>query len=548
MAPRKSDFDFDVPMNDPSFSAFAKALERLSNAGRTDAYRYDQEDDTEEDTEEGTEEDSLKPIHMAAEAGDLPSLRRLLDQGVSPDERCHYSFMVGDMLNLDLDDLEDLDESMNVTPLMIAAAANFDAGVQELLARGASIESKTNEGRTALWYAAAFHARKTLKRLIAAGADVNVADLRGNTPLGLAIYCPSQPRILSDLLAAGANPNQANEERCTPLHFAAADGTVKQVKLLLDAGANPHIKDRDGWVPLWHCTSNINPSPIIDLLRPFGHYWTASDLNRSSRHNSIPLFANACSQCSSLPFILQLIREGANINTTYSMGATPLILALSTCNQPAYSALLECGANPNQPDARGMTPLIVALSENDEHAALSLLLYGSDINASDPLGQSPLDYALNGTFRLRFLATLIDRGADVNARDHQNCTPLMHAVRNTNETEIIKLLLSRGADPNVINDHGETALHFAAEDADPYFLRTLLAAGADPCLIDPDCGVSALDEAVRSNSHTCVRHLVNALPNSPAAANILRESLDIARQERNSRAAKLIENKLATLE
>ena len=87
MAPRKSDFDFDVPMNDPSFSAFAKALERLSNAGRTDAYRYDQEDDTEEDTEEGTEEDSLKPIHMAAEAGDLPSLRRLLDQGVSPDER-----------------------------------------------------------------------------------------------------------------------------------------------------------------------------------------------------------------------------------------------------------------------------------------------------------------------------------------------------------------------------------------------------------------------------------------------------------------------------
>ena len=535
-------------MNDPSFSAFAKALERLSNAGRTDAYRYDQEDDTEEDTEEGTEEDSLKPIHMAAEAGDLPSLRRLLDQGVSPDERCHYSFMVGDMLNLDLDDLEDLDESMNVTPLMIAAAANFDAGVQELLARGASIESKTNEGRTALWYAAAFHARKTLKRLIAAGADVNVADLRGNTPLGLAIYCPSQPRILSDLLAAGANPNQANEERCTPLHFAAADGTVKQVKLLLDAGANPHIKDRDGWVPLWHCTSNINPSPIIDLLRPFGHYWTASDLNRSSRHNSIPLFANACSQCSSLPFILQLIREGANINTTYSMGATPLTLALSTCNQPAYSALLECGANPNQPDARGMTPLIVALSENDEQAAHSLLAYGADINAADPLGQSPLDYALNGNFRLRFLETLIDVGADVNARDHQNCTPLMHAVRNTNETEVIKLLLSRGADPNVINDHGETALHFAAEDADPYFLRTLLAAGADPCLIDPDCGVSALDEAVRSNSHTCVRHLVNALPNSPAAANILRESLDIARQEHNSRAAKLIENKLATLE
>ena len=81
-----------------------------------------------------------------------------------------------------------------------------------------------------------------------------------------------------------------------------------------------------------------------------------------------------------------------------------------------------------------------------------------------------------------------------------------------------------------------------------YILRALLDAGASPRLIDPDCGVSALDEAVRSRSHTCTRYLLDALPNSPAVANILRNSLNIDRQENNSRAAKLIEKKLATVE
>ena len=530
MPPRKHDFNFKDHTNDLDFSSFAKFLEK---------YAGTPEDDTE------AEKGCTKPIHLAAEAKDLSRLRRLLDRGVSPDERSCYIFTSDHVL---MDDPEDLPESKDVTPLMVATSVDFDAGVQELLARGANIECKDSEGRTALWYASAFHARKALACLIAAGADVNVADLGGNTPLGLAIYCPNPPHILSDLLAAGANPNLANEARRTPLHFAAANGTVTQVKMLLDAGANPHIKDRDGWIPLWHCTSNANPFPIIDLLRPFGGYWTASDLNRSSRRSLTPLFANACMRCANSLLIQQLIKDGADVNAVFPTGVTPLTLALTTCNQPAYTTLLECGADPNQPNLLGMTPLMVALSEGSESAARALLANGANVNDVDSLGQSALDYALGECFDKKFLTFLLDQGADVNALDDRNCTPLMHAVRNTNETAIIELLLSRGANPNVISEDGETALHFAAENADTHFLRALLDAGADPCLIDPDCGASALDEAVLSSSHTCVRYLLDALPNSPAAVNILHESLDIAQQENNSRAAKLIENKLATME
>jgi len=60
------------------------------------------------------------------------------------------------------------------------------------------------------------------------------------------IGIPSNSTI-HDVIFAGSDPNrQTTAGKATPLHRAAFQGDIQIVKLLLDAGARPDIKDSDG--------------------------------------------------------------------------------------------------------------------------------------------------------------------------------------------------------------------------------------------------------------------------------------------------------------
>ena len=57
---------------------------------------------------------------------------------------------------------------------------------KELIAAGADINKEDNDGRTALWTAAAKGHTECLQELIAAGADINKEDNDGRTALWIA--------------------------------------------------------------------------------------------------------------------------------------------------------------------------------------------------------------------------------------------------------------------------------------------------------------------------------------------------------------------------
>jgi signal recognition particle protein len=61
--------------------------------------------------------------------------------------------------------------------------------------------------------------------------------------------------VLSGLISHLSSPHVSHTHpppchTCSALHFAAAVGATKCVKLLLDAGADPDLQDREGYTPL----------------------------------------------------------------------------------------------------------------------------------------------------------------------------------------------------------------------------------------------------------------------------------------------------------
>jgi ankyrin repeat protein len=173
---------------------------------------------------------------------------------------------------------------------MIAAAERGElVVVKKLLAGGARIDARDQRGRSALLAATHRNRVEVARLLIQEGADVNAKDFVQDSPY---LYAAAEGRIeiLRMTLAAGADLKDTNRYRGTGLIPAAHHGHVEAVKLLLataidkdhvnnlgwtalleavilgdggaahteivrllvEAGANANIADRDGVTPLTH--------------------------------------------------------------------------------------------------------------------------------------------------------------------------------------------------------------------------------------------------------------------------------------------------------
>jgi ankyrin repeat protein len=82
--------------------------------------------------------------------------------------------------------------------------------------------------------------REVVRILIDAGADPNLADNKGKTPL---IVNSQDLEIAKMLIAHGANVNARADDGFTPLVNA---GTVELTQLLLEHGADPFAKTEQG--------------------------------------------------------------------------------------------------------------------------------------------------------------------------------------------------------------------------------------------------------------------------------------------------------------
>ena len=118
-----------------------------------------------------------------------------------------------------------------VPPLYVAAKLGRLQQVRNLIAEGADINVSNNMGRTPLMGATYYRNRGIVKELLIEGADVNAVDARGRTALMMAVV-NNDTNIVSLLIGAGADVSLQDNNKNTALSLSEKIKNKKLAKLL----------------------------------------------------------------------------------------------------------------------------------------------------------------------------------------------------------------------------------------------------------------------------------------------------------------------------
>ena len=260
-----------------------------------------------------------------------------------------------------------------------------------------------------------------------------------------------------DLAALGTLGREAvnarDEQGQTPLMWAAAFGSARAMRILLDAGAD---------------VTAAGPSGVTAL------HWAATDVAKTR----------------------MLLDAGADVNAVSQLGRTPLIIAASAnATVDAVRLLLARGARVNVGDATGMTALTAAAIVDNSAVAELLLANEADVNAKANTGFSatPLMGAA-GAGNAALVRALLAKGADVNAISADRTATVkngpvqfgrisaLHVAVMGRNPAVVKMALEAGASVNARDVRGMTPLVYAiaTDRSNPTIIRMLVAAGADP--------------------------------------------------------------------
>ena len=345
------------------------------------------------------------------------------------------------------------------TPLHRATGQRANRSMDVLLKAKADPDGRDNDGNTPLHRAAHMNYPECAGRLIDAGADYDARNANGKTPLLIASHHPTAETVKS-LLDAGADVDvHDNEHKVTPLHQAAAYGSLEAADRLLEARADPDARDADGNTPLHRAIDSGWSASGSEMVKRLIEGGADLDLVESRRGHT-PL--NLAAYHGNREAVEPLLEAKANPHIQDHMGHTALHNAARLDKADLVDRLIKGGADPHIHGVnRGETALIEAASHGSTESVERLLKAGADPDARDNDGASALHHAVKLD-----AAPAVDRllkgGAHHQAADSQGRTPL-HAAALADASKCVDRLVKAGAERHAQDDHGRTPLELARE-------------------------------------------------------------------------------------
>lgn len=253
---------------------------------------------------------------------------------------------------------------------------------------------------------------------------------------------------------------------------AAEQGELSELKSLLAAGADPNERDEDGKPALIRAVEEEQ----IEAARTLLAHGADANLFSDGGDMALRLAVGFCN----LTMAELLLAWGAEINLRDATGETPLFrLEPFVDRSPEDKAQMSDFLRE-----QGLDPHVEEHSPETKKAIFRLLLeHGAEVNLLNEEGTSMLSYAA-GTGDLEKVHWLLEAGADPNLCDASGDTPLMWAAEGGNPA-VIQRLIEAGANVNArAADIGYTPLIWAAQFGDAAAVKILLAAGANPTVRD----------------------------------------------------------------
>ena len=282
--------------------------------------------------------------------------------------------------------------------LMWAIADQHPSVARLLIEHGADVRAHTKTGFTPLMFAAQQGDLESAQVLLASNADLNGVSPESGSALGVAVSSRHEKFALA-LLEKGADPNLADADGYTPLHHAASSpGMVETVKALLARGAKPNAR-------LVNNPARGNSNPNYIGATPFF-------LAASARNVAALRLLAAAGADSKLGITETTFLNASNGHRLQMVaGSTPLMAAAGSgrykANYPQFTEAEEANAL---------------------EAMRLILELGADVNGANEWGQNALHTAayLGADKLIRFL---VEKGARVDSMDKFGQTPLSIANR-----------------------------------------------------------------------------------------------------------------------
>jgi ankyrin repeat protein len=255
-------------------------------------------------------------LHEAAENGDLARVKELVAQGA---------------------DIEALARPYG-TPLMAALEFAREDVARALLEAGAKVGPQSQ----ALVIAARGGLVGLFPLLIARGADLDAKDNQGHGALHAAAKY-GYAEAIRKLVAMGASVNMAGDDLFTPLVSAVADDRLEAAKALLDLGARIDTRTRGGTTVLHWAVFADRPQRLERFPLHRGEApWSTTQARPDAK------------------MVELILSRGAPVNATDDEGNTPLHQAVMTGAPAAVRALVKRGAKKTLRNKEGKTPLAIA--------------------------------------------------------------------------------------------------------------------------------------------------------------------------------------------
>lgn len=487
-------------------------------------------------------------LHKAAARGDLEVVRKLL-----PSNK-----------------LINLENSLGITPLMIALNKGHSEICELLIEKGANPVKFNNDGESTLHYAIKNFKEdnKIFRHFLPHDQLINSAtDSTKVTPLMLA-SSKGYITICEPLLKRASNINATDSSKCNALHYAAKEDHVKIIKLLLPHKQLINVKSNSGHNPLMVAAATGKSEALEILLKKTANLLDFDKKGYNAMHLAVKF------GCMESVRILSTYKQF--IESKDEVGTTPLLLALSE-NYDLSILLLQCGANPlatdmnannamhkavlgkgsailrlllehksliNAKNTDGKTPLLAAAEVGNLNACEALINAGADPLVRDNCRKNALHYAIE-TYSLDILKLflkfkeLIDQTDNdggnilhlavvkgknselielliqfnhlIHSKDKLGRTPILYSCPGKDgNLEIYEILVKAGANPKDVDNNGKSLLMIAADDSDSgnfKMCEVLLKAGVDPLLADKD-GRTAMHVAVENWNEDVVKLLL----------------------------------------